>query len=69
MVGELPEDFLQWQVIFLLLCWFEEINCFLSGYSSLLEGSKANPRLPCFIDEDSPPEDGASLYEDVYYNG
>lgn len=40
------------------------------GYSSLLESSsKVSPRLPCFIDEDSPPEDGASLYEDVYYNG
>lgn len=41
----------------------------IGGYSSLLEAPvRASPRLPSFIDEDSPPEDGASLYEDVYYN-
>ncbi|XP_030766883.1 uncharacterized protein LOC115890720, partial [Sitophilus oryzae] len=41
----------------------------VGGYSSLLEGPiRASPRLPCFVDEDSPPEDNNSLYEDVYYN-
>ncbi|XP_066245330.1 uncharacterized protein [Euwallacea similis] len=43
----------------------------VGGYSSLLleQPSKTSPRLmPSFVDEDSPPEDGASLYEDVYYN-
>lgn len=41
----------------------------VGGYSSLLEAPiRVSPRLPSFIDEDSPPEDGASLYEDVYYN-
>ncbi|ENN82075.1 hypothetical protein YQE_01547, partial [Dendroctonus ponderosae] len=40
-----------------------------SGYSSLIEPSlKASLRLPCFIDEDSLPEDGASIYDEVYFN-
>ncbi|KAF7272038.1 hypothetical protein GWI33_015154 [Rhynchophorus ferrugineus] len=41
----------------------------VGGYSSLLEPPvRTSPRLPCFVDEDSPQEDNASLYEDVYYN-
>ncbi|KAJ8954107.1 hypothetical protein NQ314_007157 [Rhamnusium bicolor] len=41
----------------------------VGGYSSLLEPpTRPHSRLPCFIDEDSPPEDAGSLYEDVYYN-
>lgn len=41
----------------------------MGGYSSLLEPpTRPHSRLPCFIDEDSLPEDTGSLYEDVYYN-
>ncbi|XP_060531130.1 uncharacterized protein LOC132704856 [Cylas formicarius] len=41
----------------------------IGGYSSLLEPPiRVSPRLPCFIDEDSPPEDGTSIYDEVYYN-
>uniref|UniRef100_A0AAR5P9Z8 Uncharacterized protein n=1 Tax=Dendroctonus ponderosae TaxID=77166 RepID=A0AAR5P9Z8_DENPD len=41
----------------------------VAGYSSLIEPSlKASLRLPCFIDEDSLPEDGASIYDEVYFN-
>ncbi|CAG9765477.1 unnamed protein product [Ceutorhynchus assimilis] len=37
----------------------------IAAYSSLIEPKS---RLPSFVDnEDSPPEDGASLYDDVYY--
>ncbi|KAJ8922816.1 hypothetical protein NQ315_007851, partial [Exocentrus adspersus] len=42
----------------------------VGGYSSLLEPpTRPHSRLPCFVDEDSLPEDTGSLYEDVYYNG
>ncbi|KAJ8974569.1 hypothetical protein NQ317_018082 [Molorchus minor] len=41
----------------------------IGGYSSLLEPpTRPHSRLPCFIDEDSPPEEAGSLYDDVYYN-
>ncbi|KAL1506297.1 hypothetical protein ABEB36_005688 [Hypothenemus hampei] len=41
----------------------------VGAYNSLIEPSnKPSPRLPSFVDEDSPPEDNASLYDDVYYN-
>ncbi|XP_023030112.2 uncharacterized protein [Leptinotarsa decemlineata] len=41
----------------------------VGGYSSLLDPpTRPHSRLPSFIDEDSPPEEAGSLYEDVYYN-
>ncbi|XP_049825605.1 uncharacterized protein LOC109598391 isoform X2 [Aethina tumida] len=46
--------------------WIRNTKRFSSvgGYSSLMEPpTRALPRLPCFIDEDSPPE-----YDDVSYN-
>ncbi|KAJ3631164.1 hypothetical protein MTP99_012308 [Tenebrio molitor] len=42
----------------------------IGGYSSLMEPpTRTHSRLPCFVDEDSPPEEDRSLYDDVYYNG
>ncbi|XP_050298694.1 uncharacterized protein LOC126737727 [Anthonomus grandis grandis] len=39
------------------------------GHSSLYEPStKLTSRLPSFVDEDSSPDDAASLYDDIYYN-
>lgn len=41
----------------------------VGGYSSLMEPPvRSASRLPCFIDEDSPPEEAGSLYDEVYYN-
>ncbi|XP_063923252.1 uncharacterized protein LOC135137501 [Zophobas morio] len=52
--------------------WIKTTTRFSSvgGYSSLMEPpTRTHSRLPCFIDEDSPPEEDRSLYDDVYYNG
>ncbi|XP_044255766.1 uncharacterized protein LOC123005833 [Tribolium madens] len=52
--------------------WIKSTARFSSvgGYSSLMEPpTRTHSRLPCFIDEDSPPEEDQSLYDDVCYNG
>ncbi|RZC41261.1 hypothetical protein BDFB_012023 [Asbolus verrucosus] len=42
----------------------------VGGYSSLMEPpTRTHSRLPCFIDEDSPPEEDRSIYDEVYYDG
>lgn len=43
----------------------------IAGYSSLMEPpTRAQPRLPCFIDEDSSPEGDRFSCEDIsiFYN-
>lgn len=41
----------------------------VGGYSSLMEPPiRSVSRLPSFVDEDSPPDEAGSLYDEVYYN-
>lgn len=41
----------------------------VGGYSSLMEPAiRSASRLPSFIDEDSPPEETTSIFDEVYYN-
>ncbi|CAH0560739.1 unnamed protein product [Brassicogethes aeneus] len=51
--------------------WIRNSKRFSSvgGYSSLLEPpTRMSSRLPSFIDEDSPPEDDKSFYDEVSFN-